>query len=506
MPTLTTSPWDKAVARLSEKTLVGSRLRSAEWAEVPLALREGAFFSAGVEHARTLSAMREKLLQGAEQLRPGGTGMNRARFVADMREMLGAAPGDSGDLADVTSVRRLELIWNFQQQDAHAHAAHKADMDPNLLDAFPAYRLVRIESRRVPRDWLDLWAAAGAAVSWVGASRRTMVALKTSPIWAEISQFGRPWPPFRYGSGMGLEDVDRDEAESLDLLPKGEPPAERLARLREGSAQARRRWNSQLSASVKGLSVQAKGWLQSAFGDQISIEGSRVAWRGATATPIAPTPAPSVPTIEPIPEVDRVAVAVAKAESRTQAHAVLALPPTSRGSLSLNPSAAAAPQAEEAGRFLASVVHKDVAPAATCKVHLLAGRAHYDPALAIAYARAGDVSTTIHEIGHHLEITNPRIAAECRAYLMSRAKPGETPRRLSLITGNYGFRPNEIAIEDEWAARGGSVYSGKVYPESMRATEVLSMGLQRMFDSPVAFAREDPDYFKFLLRVLRPSP
>lgn len=279
MPTLTTSPWQAAVDRLSSKSIVGSRLRSAEWADVPLALRERAFFSAGVEHAKVLSTMREKLVQGLEQARPGGIGMNRARFVADMRNLLGAAPGDSGSLTDLTSVRRLQLIWDFQDQDAHAFAAHKAGMDPDVLDAYPAQRLVRIESRRVPRDWYALWGAAGAKAGWKGASQRVMVALKTSPIWAALSRFGRPWPPFDYGSGMGLEDVDRDETEALGLLAAGEAPAARLQRLRGDVADTQQGWNDGLAASVKGLPDMAREWLQNAFGAKISIEGDQITWR-----------------------------------------------------------------------------------------------------------------------------------------------------------------------------------------------------------------------------------
>jgi len=77
-------------------------------------------------------------------------------------------------------------------QDAHGFAARKADMDPNLLDAYPAYRLIRVESRRIPRDWYERWGEAGAAVGWEGASKTDLVALKTSPIWAALSRFGRP--------------------------------------------------------------------------------------------------------------------------------------------------------------------------------------------------------------------------------------------------------------------------------------------------------------------------
>lgn len=289
MPSLTTSPWQVAVDRLSGKTVVGSKLRSAEWAQVPLALRDDALFSAGVESARVLNAIREKTLAGLTQARPGGTGMDRSRFVAEMRGLLGAAPGDSGELTDITSRRRLELVWDFQVADAHGHAAHQADQDPDLLDAFPAQRLVRVESRRAPRAWLKLWGEAGARVGWVGASRTTMVALKTSPIWAALSRFGRPWPPFDYGSGMGLEDVDRDEAEGLGLLPKDEDPAERLRRLRESSAGAARNWQETKQASVKGLSPEARGWLESAFGEQIEFLGEIVRWLKK------PKPAPAKP-------------------------------------------------------------------------------------------------------------------------------------------------------------------------------------------------------------------
>ena len=280
MPALTTSPWDKAVARLSDKTIVGSKLRSAEWAQVPLALRERAFFSAGVENARVLGAMRDKVQQGLEQTRTDGTLMNKARFVADMRAMLGAALGDSGDVADITSRRRLELIWDFQTTDAHAQAAHVAGLDPDVQDAYPALRLVRIESRRVPREWFARWGEAGASVGWVGASKQEMVALRTSPIWAALSRFGRPWPPFDFQSGMGLEDCDRDEAEALGLLPKNESPADRARRLSESTAAASQRWNAGLAASTRSLSETALGWLRAAFGGRVNVTSKTVEWIG----------------------------------------------------------------------------------------------------------------------------------------------------------------------------------------------------------------------------------
>ncbi len=501
---LTTSPWQAAVDRMSSKTVVGSRLRSAEWAQVPIALREGSFFSAGIENVRILSSMREKALQGLEQARPGGTGMDRARFVADMRSLLGAAPGDTGSLTDITSVRRLSLIWDFQAADVHGFASRKADLDPDVLDAFPAYRLIRIEDRRVPRDWYARWGVAGAQVNWDGASRREMVALKTSPIWTALSRFRRPWPPFDYSSGMGLEDVDRDETEALSLLARGQNPAERQQQLGEAAAADRQGWADNLQASVKGISEEGRGWLKAAFGDQISIEGDTVAWRGLAAEPM---PAPASADVVALPEVDLLADAAAKASSREEAHAIVSLPAAAQGSLSLNPIAQAIPQVDQANAFLRTVVHKDVAPAASCKVILHSGRACYDPETATARARLGDVKTTVHEIAHHIEVSDPEVLQACRDFLRSRLAPGETARPLQKIIKGSGYSPSEIAFEDKWAELGGTAYTGKLYGASLdqaSATEVLSTGLERLYLDPIGFAKRDPDFFKFILSVLRP--
>jgi hypothetical protein len=48
-------------------------------------------------------------------------------------------------------------------------------------------------------------------------------------------------------------------------------------------------------------------------------------------------------------------------------------------------------------------------------------------------------------------------------------------------------------------------YCGKVYADEAQthATEVLTMGVQRMVEDPHGFAKEDPGYFKFTLAQLR---
>ncbi len=84
----------------------------------------------------------------------------------------------------------------------------------------------------------------------------------------------------------------------------------------------------------------------------------------------------------------------------------------------------------------------------------------------------------------------------------------EAPQKLSLLTGNSGYSDDEVAIEDSWEANGGTVYSGKVYhPGKIIAlsdcTEILSIGLERLFRDPYDFAKKDPEYFDFVVSVLR---
>lgn len=51
-----------------------------------------------------------------------------------------------------------------------------------------------------------------------------MVALIESPIWAKLSRFGNPYPPFDFGSGMGVDGVSYADCEKLGLLNAPQPP------------------------------------------------------------------------------------------------------------------------------------------------------------------------------------------------------------------------------------------------------------------------------------------
>jgi len=269
------TPLADAVAKLSDKTPVGSVLRSAEWAALPLALREGAQFSAGVESARVLQAVqdrmlgllkleREKLANGQEATFDRSSFIDAIRRIAREEGLTPANERDRGTLRDITSIPRLGLIFDMQQARAQEFARWKMDQTEGALMLYPAQEFLRVEDRRVPRDdWPQRWRAAGGQ-RFGG----RMIALKTDPVWERLSIFGTPWPPFDWGSGMGIEDVDRDEAIALGLLAADAEVAPRVEDFNRG-----------LEAGARGLSAELKDALKTHFGPQIDIEGERIKWQ-----------------------------------------------------------------------------------------------------------------------------------------------------------------------------------------------------------------------------------
>jgi hypothetical protein len=270
------TPIAEAVAKLGGKSPVLSVLRTAEWAEIPAALRERAFFSAGVDWADFLQAGQGKLLDALnfrkEKVAHGEAFVDRSSFIGDMRKLvIGAGKGkgdEPKDLTDLASRARLGLIFDMQTQSAMGHARWKFEQRPAVLNAFPAQELLPSTSRFPRTDWDDRWDAAGGPRP--EGARGRLVALKTDPVWTAISRFGVPWPPFDFGSKRELRDLDRAEAEELGLLTTEDE-------LEPIEAQ----FNQDLQASVESLSPDMLSALQAAFGDQIEIRDGKAKWRAA---------------------------------------------------------------------------------------------------------------------------------------------------------------------------------------------------------------------------------
>ena len=216
----------KAVSRFEGRRAAPSTRTSAEWERVAPALREKCFFSARVNDAEVLGKMRELIGKAVDSSKrnPNEALVSQDKFISEMKSFLASRGYTMGGskLTDITSRRRLGLIYDMNVQEAREYAHYVRVQDADALDMYPAQEFVRVESRRVPRtDWPTRWRAAGGKIRG-----GRMVALKSDSVWTNLSRFGRPYPPFDYGSGMGVEDIDREEAIELGLLPADEPADE----------------------------------------------------------------------------------------------------------------------------------------------------------------------------------------------------------------------------------------------------------------------------------------
>lgn len=263
-------PFAEAAEKLGGRSVVGSKLRSREWAKVRDGLRERAFFSATIENVRFLQRGRDAIaefLQGTREkvVSPSGkestalaTG-SRADFVRQMKDFLAAEGVErtSGGLQDITSERRLGLIFDVQTRSMQDYGAWKQGQDPDVLDAFPAQRFIRVVDVKTPRDDHEPFEG--------------QVALKSDlDFWRSINRdFNVPWGPWGWGCGHDVEDVSRDEAEELGLLQPGEKVSPVEQQL-----------NADLKASVTNLDPDLVTLLQEQFGDQVEITEDGARWIG----------------------------------------------------------------------------------------------------------------------------------------------------------------------------------------------------------------------------------
>ena len=101
-----------------------------------------------------------------------------------------------------------------------------------------------------------------------------------------------------------------------------------------------------------------------------------------------------------------------------------------------------------------------------------------------------DVSIYIHEMIHALDHRNQHLLDASHKYLAKRA----TGHQMEPLTNyNPGYGMLETTIADHFI----SPYMGRT-PEPGGSTEIMTMGVQLMYENPVSFAEQDPDMFAFI--------
>ena len=143
---------------------------------------------------------------------------------------MGHSPSDEGGISNPAAIRRLNLIIDTNRQMA-ASVSRLMTQTEGTINAYPAWELTRLVDKDAPRqDWMARWHLAGRACGFEGALYDRFIALKTSPIWAELGSgggvfkdtLGNPYPPFAYNSGMAWVAVDRDTCVRLGLITADE--------------------------------------------------------------------------------------------------------------------------------------------------------------------------------------------------------------------------------------------------------------------------------------------
>ena len=254
--------------KILQKTLVTSGLNSAQWNQVQAGLRDRAFFSSRVESARFLHAAKSQIGDLADGHRSASEIRRDLRALADAEGYTPEA-GDEGTIKDLRSQQRLNVIIQTNARQARGYMQQLEGNTPGALAAFPAQELIRTRARKVPREWDQRWRGQGGRL-YAG----RMIALKGDPVWHKISAFGVPWPPFDFGSGMGVQDIDRAEAIALGIIQPDDPPP---------PPATVPGFNDNLEASVPftGTDNPEWTWLQDSFGDQITHQAGKVRWQAS---------------------------------------------------------------------------------------------------------------------------------------------------------------------------------------------------------------------------------
>lgn len=208
-------PFEEAIQSRAVRQLLPTDFRTRLLSQIAPELRERAMFSAGVTNTEFL----QEATDAIDELLAGST--DRATKRAGLLDLLARleyrpVEGEEGTLTDLSSERRLNLILDTNLQMAQGYGHFAQGQDPAILDQWPAQELIRVIDSLEKRNWPQRWAEAGGEFFDGG----RMIALKNDFIWARLSRFGLPYPPFDFNSGMDVQDIDRDFAIEIGLIDR----------------------------------------------------------------------------------------------------------------------------------------------------------------------------------------------------------------------------------------------------------------------------------------------
>ena len=229
-----------------ERGLLPAPMGSAQIRETfAQSLLRASVFSARTANLVYLQELQDKV----NRLIAGGSKNDKAQIRLELKQLLqglgydpetgfpGEAPhnipaAERGSLQDLSSDARLNLILDTQRDLATGKATQLQGFSPFALHFTPAWELVRLQTRRVPRGsidsgspgWGERWVRLGGPPLITDGGKTRMIALKTDPIWAALGDSSQyddaldvDHPPFAYRSGMGWLPVPLGECRRLGI-------------------------------------------------------------------------------------------------------------------------------------------------------------------------------------------------------------------------------------------------------------------------------------------------
>lgn len=122
------------------------------------------------------------------------------------------------------------------------------------------------------------------------------------------------------------------------------------------------------------------------------------------------------------------------------------------------------------------------------------------------------IETIIHELGHWLEDNNPKIHQAAIDLYLNRTKNDEYERLIDIFPRS-NYRADEWIKKDDfkqlylgkvyYQKPGGGLSTREAYPgQEIDATEIISMGLQYMYEDPFQLAEDYPDLFDLIWEAM----
>ena len=261
-----------AIAFIVDKIVVpDDEWDQQDWIDEEENIETRAFFSSRVENARFLNRAKKHLedrIQNTVEDTPKGKALKaggRADFVRSMRDFMvkeGMANEDefrdAEGVTDIRSESRLKLIYDTNLRQAYGYGGWKQGQKPAILRRYPAQRFRRSFTVNEPRPLHE--------------ENDGEVRLKSDEsFWlemnsSEIGGFEVPFGPWGFNSGMGVEDVSREDAAALGLSVDGVKPVK--AEL-----------NENLQASVKTMDDDVKAKLKAEL-EQFKLARQKFIERG----------------------------------------------------------------------------------------------------------------------------------------------------------------------------------------------------------------------------------